>query len=172
MAETPDIVERADSFMQRRRRFVANRPAEPTPAEDTEPGDNTAPPDESDLSAENGLDFDEDIPVLTEVILPDETSLAEADDRVEPLLLCPNTARAEADAPPAFPSDEEIEALALDIAQTIDLQLAYELPTLLEATLCKVSEELRIGIAATIETALRNYLTQRNTKAAEDDQAD
>lgn len=57
-------------------------------------------------------------------------------------------------------SKEDVEAMAKEIALAVETQVAYELPTLMEATLCKLGEELRAGISATIETAISRHLAQ------------
>lgn len=55
MADSPDVVDRADSLMRRRRSFVANPPAPPRPQLVETPR----------VVEEDGVD---DIPVLTEVV--------------------------------------------------------------------------------------------------------
>lgn len=83
---------------------------------------------------------DDDLPVLTDVVL-------------------------------AVPPDPEEDAqgiaaglrstLAGDLADVIDRQLADQVPALLEATLVKATGELRLGLEATIRSALSDFLGQR-----------
>ena len=57
--------------------------------------------------------------------------------------------------------DARLEELAAQMAEAIGRQMAYELPTLIEATLLNASEELRTGITATMEAALRDFNARR-----------
>ena len=124
MADSSDVVDRADSLMRRRRSFVAAPPAS-LPAQIVE----TPQVVEED-----------DIPVLTEVVSA-EAAVYEGSPHRE--------------------DDTQITLLASDLAHAIGRQLAYELPTLLEAVLINAGEELRLGITATMETALRDYIARR-----------
>ena len=47
------------------------------------------------------------------------------------------------------------------LAEAIGRQMAYELPTLIEATLLNAEEGLRTGITATMEAALRDFIARR-----------
>ncbi len=96
---------------------------------------------------------EEDIPVLTEVVAPDAPPEAEVLDTTEPV-------ESPADDP-MIAVEARIEELAADMARAIAEQMAYELPTLIEATLLNAGTELRNGITATMETALREYIAQR-----------
>lgn len=87
---------------------------------------------------------DDDLPVLTDVV-PAEEALPE-----------PNAPASEAPAVKV-----SVEELAAEMTRAISEQMAYELPTLIEATLLNASEELRAGITATMETALREFITRR-----------
>ena len=108
---------------------------------------------------EEALDIDtvpadleeEDIPVLTEVVPPDTP--------FEPVTTEPVDSPDELD--PMIAVESRIEELAADMARAIAEQMAYELPTLIEATLLNAGAELRNGITATMETALREYIAQR-----------
>jgi hypothetical protein len=83
---------------------------------------------------------DDDLPVLTEVVAPE----------------------AAVSTPPADRFDETLVAILVsDIAHAIEQQLAIELPTLIEASLLTAKEELRAGISATMEIALRDFLARR-----------
>lgn len=124
MADSSDVVDRADSLMRRRRSFVAAPPAS-LPAQIVE----TPQVVEED-----------DIPVLTEVVSA-EAAVYEGSPHRE--------------------DDTQITLLASDLAHAIGRQLAYELPTLLEAVLINAGEELRLGITETMETALRDYIVRR-----------
>lgn len=59
------------------------------------------------------------------------------------------------------PLEDRIEQLATEMAQAIGEQMAYELPTLIEATLINAGKELRDGITSTMETALREFIARR-----------
>ncbi|MDR0577280.1 MAG: hypothetical protein LBI87_07025 [Candidatus Accumulibacter sp.] len=115
----------------RRRSFLANR-------RDEIPGAGAFPAETEE----------DDIPVLTEIVAvgeePPETPAAGAP---------------EADSPP--PPDASLEELAAQMTQAIQEQMAYELPTLIEATLLNISEELRSGITSTMEAALRDFVARR-----------
>ena len=124
MADSSDVVDRADSLMRRRRSFVAAPPAS-LPAQIVE----------TPLVVE-----EDDIPVLTEVVSA-EAAVYEGSPHRE--------------------DDTQITLLASDLAHAIGRQLAYELPTLLEAVLINAGEELRVGITETMETALRDYIARR-----------
>ena len=65
--------------------------------------------------------------------------------------------------------DTQITLLASDLAYAIGQQLAYELPTLLEAVLINAGEELRVGITETMETALRDYIARREREIPAED---
>ena len=105
-----DIVSRADSLMRRRRSFVATT---------------TASAGEPLLSAEPmTIEVEEDIPVLTEEVLP-ETPLAAA---------------------PRERFDETLAArLASEFSHTLERRLAAELPSLVEASLAVLEADLRRG---------------------------
>ncbi|MFZ4535251.1 hypothetical protein [Propionivibrio sp.] len=85
---------------------------------------------------------DDDLPVLTEVV--SEAAVSEA--------AAITTERFD---------ETQVSLLASEIAHAIGQQLTYELPTLLEATLITAGEELRAGITATMETALRDFIARR-----------
>lgn len=131
MTGDADVINRADSLMRteaapfggrRRRTFVA------APVQ-------TMEPPEEQQSAD-----DEDLPVLTEVVITETEAPEPTDDHLD---------------------DTRFSALAIEIAQAIEQQMAFELPTLIEATLLNASEELRNGITSTIETALRDLMARR-----------
>lgn len=134
-----DLISRADSLikpeasgerlegrpqMARRRSFVASpmradrrlAPAQPTPPVD-----------------------DDDLPVLTDIVLPAPA---------EPADLEPMVARLRA-------------TLADDLADRVDRQLASDLPVLLEAALINAVEPLRQSLEATLRLALRNFVAAR-----------
>ena len=90
---------------------------------------------------------EDDIPVLTEVVTPDQDKGAPPADESKP------------DFCASF--DARLEELAAQMAEAIGRQMACELPTLIEATLLNASEELRTGITATMETALRDFSARR-----------
>ena len=91
---------------------------------------------------------EDDIPLLTEVVPSDEP---EDEERI-------------ADEPKPEPSatfDDRLEELAAQMTEAIERQMAYELPTLIEATLLNAEEGLRTGITATMEAALRDFIVRR-----------
>lgn len=141
-----DSTESVKTFTRRRRSFIAARKNDGLDA-DTIP---LTGPDE-DLSSTNDLaaieanEDPEDIPVLTEVVLPAAQAAPEEE--------MPHDFSARIDA--------RIEQLATEMSQAIGRQLAYELPTLIEATLLNASEDLRDGITSTMETALREFIARR-----------
>jgi hypothetical protein len=98
---------------------------------------------------------DDDIPILTEVVTAEEEKDVEM-DAAPPGAETPvaEDAPAVEEAPPA----SDLEALAARMAQAIDQQMAYELPTLIEATLLDVVANLRAGIASTVKAALRDFV--------------
>lgn len=83
---------------------------------------------------------DNDLPVLTDVVCAEAAVSEVSPDRFD---------------------ETQVSLLASDIAHAIGQQLTYELPTLLEATLLNAGEELRAGITATMETALRDFIVRR-----------
>lgn len=83
---------------------------------------------------------DEDLPVLTEVVSPEAAVSEASPDRLDETLLA---------------------ILVSDIAHSIEQQMAIELPMLIEASLLTAKEELRAGISATMEIALRDFLARR-----------
>ena len=98
------------------------------------------PPESSKPEAPAEEDNSEDIPVLTEVVVT-ETTLPE--ERVE------------------LTDETQEHLLASDIARAIGEQLTRDLPELLETVLLNAGENLRAGITATMETALRDFIARR-----------
>lgn len=89
---------------------------------------------------------EDDVPLLTEIVRHEE----ERDEAQASGELKPNV---------QVVFDGSLEELATQMTRAITEQMAYELPTLIEATLLTISEELRSGISSTMETALRNFIT-------------
>ena len=83
---------------------------------------------------------DDTLPVLTEVICAEAAVAGEKNDLLD---------------------ERQVALLASEIALAIGEQLTQELPTLLETALLNAGEELRSGIAANMETALRDFLARR-----------
>ena len=83
---------------------------------------------------------DDDLPVLTEVVAVDAAGFTEHSERFD---------------------ETQVSLLASDIAHAIGQQLTSDLPNLLETTLLNAGEELRAGITATMETALRDFIARR-----------
>lgn len=122
-----DVLNRVNSLIQqgnrRRRSFLAAPPAGAAAADSAE----------------------EDIPVLTDVVLPD--------------MVAPEAAVSEA-APDRF-DETLVSILAADLAHSIEQRLGVEIPSLIEATLENLEQDLRRGIVATTEAALRDFLERR-----------
>ncbi|MDQ5905304.1 MAG: hypothetical protein QG672_2898 [Pseudomonadota bacterium] len=121
-----DIVSRADSLMRRRRSFVATT---------------TASAGEPLLSAEPmAIEVEEDIPVLTEEVLP-ETPTAGA---------------------PRNKFDEKLASrLASEFAHSLECRLTAELPTLVEASLAILEADLRRGILDIANDAIKDFVARR-----------
>ena len=83
---------------------------------------------------------DDDLPVLTEVVAADAAGFAERSERFD---------------------EPQVSLLASDIAHAIGHQLTCDLPSLLETALLNAGEELRAGITATMESALRDFIARR-----------
>ena len=83
---------------------------------------------------------DDDLPVLTEVVSADAAGFETPSERID---------------------ETQVSLLASDIAHAIGQQLTFDLPSLLETTLLNAGEELRAGITATMETALRDFIARR-----------
>ena len=132
MPESADVLDRTDALIQRRRSFVATRPAPtPTPAAPTQPLP-AAPP-------EHTVE-DEDLPVLTEVVSPEAAVSEPKNQRLD---------------------ETQITLLAAEIAHAFAEQLANELPALLETALLQTSKNLRTGLSSIMESALREFLVRR-----------
>ena len=83
-------------------------------------------------------------------------------DPAPPLLPPPHQPPSDKTKPDLAASvDARLEELAAQMAEAIGRQMAYELPTLIEATLLNASEDLRTGITATMEAALRDFNARR-----------
>ncbi len=107
MAETKDVVDRADQLMRRRRTFIAVRP-EPEPEIPLPPENNSTT-----------LCEDEDIPTLTEEVIVEALP-------PEPVL----------DVAACEPFDESrMLLLAADMSQSISEQITRDLPELLDRVL-------------------------------------
>ena len=131
MSSNDDSTENVELPARRRRSFLATRRSD-------------------DLEADT-IPFvmeEDDIPVLTEVVPTDEDEIN-----------APSPEEATPD--PVANFDTRLEELATQMSQAIGQQMAWELPTLIEATLLNASEELRAGITATMEAALRDFIAHR-----------
>lgn len=127
------VVARADALMQRRRQSSAPR----------------SPESEELPVLTEVIDPDEDLPVLTEEeeFIADETPAAE---------------------PPAL-DPAVLDILAHELTRRVHERLAAELPSLVEAalqsTLAELTRELRVGIEETTEAAIRDFLAERERLA-------
>ncbi len=140
MADDMDLLSRADSLIKpetaassgdrrdssrripRRRSFVASATGTP------------------DTLARRSASDDDDVPLLTEVVLPAPAEPVETIDRIATKLR---------------------STLADDLADRLDRQLARELPALLEATLVNAAELLQQSLETTIERVLSDFVAQR-----------
>ena len=136
---------------RRRRSFLASKQSEFLEADTLPTPPQPLPGALEDAS--KGTDED-DIPVLTEVVTGDPAT--------PPQQTHPSQPPSEAPKPDLAASvDARFEELAAQMAEAIGRQMAYELPTLIEATLLNASEDLRTGITATMEAALRDFNARR-----------
>lgn len=127
---------------------------------------------------------DDDLPVLTDVILIDaapadatqpsppdhqqEEAFGEAAEEVPTVRTIDIAADSPGDIEEAYPAssigetpaDEAAADLAADIARLCRERLASELPALLENLLNAAEKELRAGIAAIVDDALREAMTR------------
>lgn len=127
-----DVLNRVDSLIQPGGRRRRSFLAAP-PAPEANKAESALPP------------ADEDIPVLTEVVpadaVPPEAAVSEpAPDRFDETL---------------------VSILAADLAHSIEQRLGIEIPSLIEATLENLEHDLRRGIVAATEAALRDFLDRR-----------
>ncbi|WP_301100363.1 hypothetical protein [Propionivibrio sp.] len=83
---------------------------------------------------------DDDLPVLTEIVSAETAFAEDSSNRFD---------------------ETQVSLLASDIAHAIGQQMTFDLPCLLEAVLLHAGEELRAGITATMETALRDFIARR-----------
>jgi hypothetical protein len=126
-AGAADAIRREGSRGTRRRRsFLASQaPTEP-PAE---------PP--AKLAGTNPAGGDDDLPVLTDIVLPAELIPAESLESIGARLR---------------------QALAVEIGQVIDQQLRKELPALLDAALEHAADQLQHTLCAGVEALVRDFL--------------
>ena len=144
MTDYSDVVDRADSLMRSENHSTGGNSA-PSSGRRRRSFLATAHAGTEQTTVPLPLIEEEDIPVLTEVVSI-ETALSETQ------LIEGHSEHFE---------ETQIAILASDIAHAINLQMAYELPTLIEATLLNASAELRAGITSTVDTALRDFIARR-----------
>jgi hypothetical protein len=162
----------ANSAPKRRRSFVAQRD-EPVEIATGAAGIQAQEPPED---APAPIAGDDDLPVLTEIVSAEEEEQEYEALPVPPILETPlfppvpemspvapvpdMPLEAPLEAPPVAAADIDVEKLAARMAQAINQQMAYELPTLVEAALLNVVAELRSGIASTIDVALHEFIAR------------
>jgi hypothetical protein len=115
---------------------------------------------------------EDDIPTLTEVVTLEKEGEDAAPLAAEtPLVKETPTVEEMPPAPPlpAASGQADIEALAAQMAQAINQQMSYELPTLVEATLLNIVADLRAGIASTMEAALRDFVAKQKREHPDDE---
>jgi hypothetical protein len=100
---------------------------------------------------------EDDVPILTEIVLGSE--------KRDEALASGETTKPNVQV--VF--DGSLEELATQMTRAITEQMAYELPTLIEATLLTISEELRNGITSTMEAALRNFITRHKPSSSQNE---
>jgi hypothetical protein len=146
----------ANSAPKRRRSFVARRDEPAGTGTDGAGLQAKEPPGEAPAP----IASDDDLPVLTEIVPAEEE---EEEQEYDAVLLAPETPPVAPvpETPPVVAADIDVEKLAAQMAQAINQQMAYELPTLVEAALLNVVAELRSGIASTIDVALHEFITRR-----------
>jgi hypothetical protein len=144
MAEPSDILSRADSLMRPEGSALGVRadggPFGGRRRRSFVAAPQPAPDTEPAAATEEPSVEEDDLPVLTEVVSAEGTVSSPPDERFDETLLA---------------------IIVADIAHSIEQQLAIELPTLVEASLLNVMEELRAGVSATVESALRDFLVRR-----------
>lgn len=130
----PSVVARADALMQRRRAQQQTAGTDDVPV----------------LTEALSLPEDDDFPVLTAI-------------DAEPLAVAPALP-----ATPAGISPEALDKLAQELTRTITTRLNAELPHLvhiaLQETLAHIEEELKGGIGAATEAALRDFLKEEGKR--------
>lgn len=147
MADDNDLIRRVDSLinadagaagsdhrdgsrrLRRRRSFLAS----------TTPADSSASRTPATPSGED----EDDLPVLTEVVLPAPEVPAEDRARLR-------------------------ETLAAELAERLDQQLQSEMPVLVEAALLTATDHLQNGIAATIAAVLHDFIEQQTRQLIEE----
>jgi hypothetical protein len=133
------VVARADALMQRRRQASGQAPAEA-----------------------------EEVPVLTEVVDPDE-DLPVLTEEAEELVMDEPAAPAQPLLDPAV-----LDLLAQELTHRLRQRLAAELPSLVEAalqsTLAELTRELKEGITETTEAAIRDFLADERERLAKQQQ--
>lgn len=99
-----------------------------------------APTPAADAPPPAALDVDGDVPVLTDEVQPEMPAAAAPRDRV----------------------DETLAArLASEFSHALERRLAAELPGLVEAGLAALEADLRRGIVAAADDAVRDFLARR-----------
>jgi hypothetical protein len=138
---------------KRRRRFLAAR------NESVEVDDFPVQPEEMAFPLKVEED---DIPTLTDEVvdIEEEERAAPPAGETPPVRDAPPVS-----SMPAAPGKADVEELAAQMARAIDRQMAYELPTLIEASLLNVVAELRAGIASTMEAALRDFVERHESSS-------
>jgi hypothetical protein len=138
MAEHSDLVNRADSLMNPESSLPGGRRRRSFVAAPVSKAVQVIAP--SPAMPAMPIIEDDDLPVLTEVVSAEAAVSEDRSDRFD---------------------ETQVSMLASEIAHAIGQQLTFELPNLLEATLLTAGEELRAGITATMETALRDFIARR-----------
>jgi hypothetical protein len=129
---TRDVVERLDALIQKRRSYVAR---------DNAPSGTGAGGQWIDVPV--AIHEDDDVPVLTEVV-----DIAEV------------STDAPATAGPT-PIEPMLDAIAAELANSLQQRLTDELPPLLDTAFEHFSAEVRAGIRGITETAVRDFIERR-----------
>ena len=149
-SESPEILSRADSLMMRRRSFAT--PFASSQAAQEIPQKQYAQHAQHTSHSPQSPGEEDDLPILTEIVPTDSSN---SSDSSRPLIRQPD------EQPDPDRDEEQASRLAAEISAALDEQLASELPALLENVLDTAHHELRAGITEIIETALRDFMTQR-----------
>ena len=152
-SESPEILSRADSLMMRRRSFAT--PFASSQAAQEIPQKQYAQHAQHTSHSPQSPGEEDDLPILTEIVPTDSSNSSDSSDSSRPLIRQPD------EQPDPHHDEEQASRLAAEISAALDEQLASELPALLENVLDTAHRELRAGITEIIETALRDFMTQR-----------
>lgn len=152
-----DLLDKADALLRR------HRGADPEPAPDTLPGNDTdivmSLEDEDDLPILTDIveDFDLAVPVLSEVVAPSAPDAAAA---AHPAAASPAPAPEPADIDRARIAEQLIE-IDTEVSREVEAWLANELPQILSRELDALVEKVRSETLAHLRATLLPTLSER-----------